>query len=116
MVLPENAYSIPPRRRAFAVFLLSLAVMAPMGAHADEGTMQRAGQKLDQWGNEASQAVGNAASKTGAALDKAAHKTGNKLDEWGNKVQSKLAPNKTTAPSSTSTSGTITGGTGTNKQ
>ncbi len=67
-------------------------LLLPHTVRADDGPMQKAGQKLDEWGNDAGRAVGKAAEKTGSALDKAARKTGEKLDEWGNKIHDKLAP------------------------
>ena len=82
-----NKARLWPTAALIAGFLLPL--QAP---RADDGPMQRAGQKLDEWGNDAGQAIGKAAAKTGSALDKAARKTGEKLDEWGNKVHDKLAP------------------------
>ena len=95
MTWAETNRFVPRRGRAWRALLAALAIaLAPLAARADEGVMQRAGQKLDQWGNDAAEAVGKAAGKTGAALDKAARKTGNKLDEWGNKIQEKLAPGK----------------------
>ncbi len=73
-----------------AAFALALVPFA--AARADDRPMQKTGQKLDEWGQDAGHAIGKAAEKTGAALDKAARKTGEKLDEWGNKIHEKLAP------------------------
>ncbi len=85
-----GAWMIGVRRGLIAA--LAIGFLALPQAHADDGPMQRAGQKLDEWGNDAGRAIGKAAEKTGAALDKAARKTGEKLDAWGNKIHEKLAP------------------------
>lgn len=80
------------RFRAWPLVALMLSVAPLQAVRADDGPMQKAGQKLDEWGNDAGRAIGKAAAKTGAALDKAARKTGEKLDEWGNKIHEKLTP------------------------
>ena len=81
------------RSRLWPLVALIPGLLLPLHApRADDGPMQKAGQKLDEWGNDASRAVGKAAAKTGSALDKAARRTGEKLDEWGNKIHEKLAP------------------------
>jgi hypothetical protein len=81
------------KSRLWLMLALIPGLLWPLQAlRADDGPMQKAGQKLDEWGNDAGRAIGKAAAKTGSALDKAARKTGEKFDEWGNKIHDKLAP------------------------